>query len=76
MKFTVSMKCPDALERAIELEAEGLVGGSSDDEEADERYSELVRTAMEYAEKWFRYGEIVTLEIDSDKDTCTVIPAR
>lgn len=60
MKFQVSMKCPDALDYAIKEAAQ------NEDETAD---------AKRAADKWFKYGEYLTVQIDTDAGTCTVMPA-
>lgn len=75
MIFQVTMKTPDALENAIYEAAEGEVMGPSDSPEHDEKYQEVVKQATEAASKWFQYGELVKLEIDTTAGTCKVIPA-
>lgn len=62
MKFTVSMKNPDALDYAIGDAAAG-----------DEK---LVKTLKKLCEKWFTYGEYLDVEIDTEAKTCTVLKAR
>lgn len=58
MKFTVQMKCPDALDCAIEESCD------SDDEK--ERMRKV-------AARFFKYGEYLEVEIDTDKETATVL---
>lgn len=58
MKFTVYMKCPDALSIAIDE------SHASDDEK--ERMRKV-------ASKFFEYGEYLKVEIDTDKETATVL---
>jgi hypothetical protein len=72
MIFSVMMKCPDALERAIEDAAESEIGGIGDSEENYESYRKLVRETNALAGTWFRYGEYVKLTIDTEKKTCVV----
>lgn len=72
MKFTVKMKCPDALERAIEEAAEDEVGDIGESEEADIEYERLVEVAKKAAAKWFKWGEYIEVSIDTDKETCVV----
>lgn len=65
MKIRICMKTPDALDNAIEEE---IASASEDEKEI------LKADALEIAEKWFKWNEIVTLEIDTDKKTCVVVP--
>lgn len=58
MKITVSMKCPDALDQAINEAT------STMQEEAE---------IKKLCDKWFKWGEYVTLEIDTDTGTCVVL---
>lgn len=59
------MKCPDALEEAVEEE----IGGPS---EQDELFEQEVAKAKELAAKWFKHNEVVCLEIDTVVETCIV----
>jgi hypothetical protein len=75
MKFKVSMKDPDTLYDAIndaleeELEPLGL------DEDESEAVADVRRGKIrEVCSKWFRYGEYLTVEIDTEAETCTVVP--
>jgi ABC-type amino acid transport substrate-binding protein len=58
MKITVSMKCPDALDQAI-----------NDATDTMQEWAEIKKLC----EKWFKWGEYVTLEIDTDAGTCIVL---
>lgn len=74
MKFTVSMKNPDALDDAIQ-DAVRKELASNDGISADEvdilmeHRSEKVR---EVCKQWFEHGEYLTVEIDTQAGTCTV----
>lgn len=80
MKFTVSMKTPDALERAIyealseesEATQDPETGEYSDTEAVDNKAEDI----KNLCKKWFRYNEHVTLEIDTVEQTCTVRSRR
>lgn len=80
MKFKVQMKDPDVLhdsiQEAVENELKGQgVGVTAPDEV--EALSEIRRDKVRaLCAKWFRYGEYLTVEIDTDADTCVVCPAR
>jgi hypothetical protein len=72
MKITVGMKCPDALERAIEKYAENEIGGPSGSEEHEIAFEDLVAKSKKIAEKWFKHGEYIKVTIDTDAETCVV----
>lgn len=75
MKCRVVFKNPDALEDAIYRMIEDnfpVEEGYSNKESRDTK-AFLVKHYMTKAEKWFRYGELVTLEIDFIENTCIVI---
>jgi len=73
MKFTVIFKDPDALWEAIDDTVNELkVAGLSDDEleAVKEKRREEIR---KMCGKWFDYGEYLSVEIDTDKKSCTVV---
>lgn len=55
------MKTPDALDRAIENKVNDL-------DEFDE--------IKALANRWFKHGEYLTVEIDTESETCTVVPVK
>ena len=72
MKFRVTMKTPDALANAIHkasLDYAVNEGNKTDEDVMQEMYESTERLC----ERWFKYREIVTLEIDTEKKTCTVV---
>ncbi len=75
MKFRVSMKDPDTLDDAIKGAVKrSLADLGLDEDELEpliERRSEKVQAICT---KWFRYGEYLEVEIDTDAQTCTVVP--
>jgi len=77
MKFRVQMKDPDTLHDAIEesvgKDLASIEALDDDDREVlAERRCEAVQAL---AGKWFRYGEYLTVEIDTDAKTCVVVEA-
>jgi hypothetical protein len=75
MKFKVQMKDPDTLHDAIEdavtEELKSIAGLDDDDRNA---LSETRREKVtELCNKWFEYGEYLTVEIDTEASTCTVV---
>lgn len=58
MKFYIYMKTPDCVENSIN----------------DIGLNEQEKSNVEdICARWFRYGETVQLEIDTDKKSCTVV---
>lgn len=76
MKITVTMKDPDtlhdAIRDAVKDEVEAMPGLDADEKEG------VIETRVEkihtLAGKWFEYGEYLSVEIDTDAETCTVKP--
>ncbi len=78
MKFTVSMKDPDALYDAVTDAVKDDVAkleGLSDEEREGviETRAEKVR---DLCGLWFEYGEYLRVEIDTEAKTCTVLKVR
>jgi hypothetical protein len=76
MKIQITFKDPDAL---IDCIADGVREnfdkGALTDEEAEAVIEKREKIAHSVASKWFKYGEYLTVEIDTDTGTCVVIPA-
>lgn len=75
MKFKVYMKDTDVLHEGINdaLDEELKASGLPDDEQ--EALRELrYEKASDVADKWFQYGEYLTVEIDTEKETIRVVP--
>jgi hypothetical protein len=78
VRFKVTMKDPDTLQdaiaEAVRAEVKAIEGLSDDERETVEeqrQYAEL-RVCTE----WFRHGEYLTVEVDTEARTATVCPAR
>lgn len=69
MKFLVHMKCPDALDEAIEARLRPTNLDIYEREEEKEKIQAICA-------RWFNYGEVVTVEIDTEKETCNVVPIK
>lgn len=72
MKIQVYMKCPDSLDRAISEAVQGqlmYVPNEDRQEAGDSLYGE----ALAVSSKWFGYREYLTVEIDTEEKTCTVL---
>jgi hypothetical protein len=67
MKFIVTFKCPDAVQEAIDYALED--SESSDNDELRASYEDLTR-------KFVMFGEMVTVEFDTNEQTAKVLPVR
>lgn len=78
MKFKVTMKDPDsvgdAISDAVTVDLNKIEGLDRDDRDA--LFDTRQAAAQKVASKWFRYGEYLTVEIDTDAGTATVLPAQ
>lgn len=77
------MKTPDALEDALNeiaqietsvAEEQMPLGSDGIDEECEDMISDHVNTARNFAKQFFRYGEFITVEFDTEAKTATVLP--
>lgn len=76
MKFRVTMKDPDTLDDAIaDAVADISVPGLSDEEMEEVRMLRRGKISS-LCSRWFEYGEYLTVEIDTEAETCTVVPNR
>ena len=75
MKFRVTMKDPDslsdAIDDAIKEELKSVSGLSNEEREYlfDGRHDAVYKDAGQ----WFKYGEYLTVEIDTDAGTAIVV---
>ena len=73
MKVRITMKTPDAVEDA----AEEAFPIDFDDQQFEEDAALYEQDSFRsLCEKWFRYGEHVTLEVDTEEGTITVVEAE
>ena len=61
MKFSITFKTPDAVEEAIY------------DHTYDDNKQEEMRALTD---KFVRYGELITVEFDTETGTATVVPVK
>ena len=74
MKFTVAMKCPAALDTAIDEAVLQTPRGNNLDEDDLEMLADAsCDTIRDQCQKWFEYGECLRVEIDTVAGTCTVL---
>jgi hypothetical protein len=76
VKFRVYLKDPDVLHEAIDDAMEkdpSLVAiADSDEREAVEKIRR--EKLHELCRQWFEYAEYLTVEVDTEAKTCTVVP--
>lgn len=74
MKIKVTMKDPDtmhdAVQEAVERDVKAMGLSEDEAEQLIEIRCEKVRGKMY---KWFQYGEYLTVEVDTDSMTATVL---
>ncbi len=80
MKLYLTFKTPDVLREAAKEKADDVVEEQNQDnnlspDDADELRHETFHKFMKLGRKFVRDGEYVTLELDTDAETCTVVPA-
>jgi hypothetical protein len=79
VKFTVTMKDPDVLHDAIRDAVKEAVAAEFPTASKEDREMLAVsreRFAQEVAGRWFEYSEYLVVEIDTEAQTCTVLPVR
>lgn len=76
MKFRVQMKDPDTLDDCIAIAVnDSMRGMVLEDEESDAIGEVRKKSFKSVASRWFRFGEYLTVEIDTEAGTCTVLEA-
>lgn len=68
MKIKVTMKTPEALDYALE--------DAFADNPLPEEREDMKREAREKLAKWFKYGEYLTIEFDTEAVTATVLATK
>lgn len=75
MKFKVMMKDPDTLYDAIDDAVRNIIlSPGLDAEEQDLVRKKRNDEIRSLCQSWFDYGEYLTVEIDTEARTCTVVP--
>jgi len=76
MQFRVTMKTPDALEEALTeaVVQSGISGDSGEDIYC--KQVDAIQDTTALCRKWFEHGECLTVEIDTEAQTCTVVPVE
>lgn len=75
MKIRVTMKDPDSLYDAVRDAVQEEVEKMNLDSEETEALVEIRADKVNnMTGRWFNYGEYLTVEIDTEANTCTVVP--
>lgn len=81
MKISITMKTNDAVYEAAQEYANRMAEDEDNAKEIEDEYDGnkdyYIQTQHELFEqivqKWFEYGECVTLEVDTKEETCKVV---
>lgn len=81
MKIQIQMKDPDgpyeAIREAVKTELNPMVqSGELTEDEADSLIERRGSELSQKCSKWLKYGEYLTVEIDTDAGTAVVLPAQ
>lgn len=75
MKFHVTMKDPDGVYDSKQQAVEASLEDMDISEQEKEALMEMRMAEVDAGlSKWFRYGEYVTIEVDTDAGTAVVVP--
>lgn len=76
MKLKITLKDPDGVSNCIQDAAKESVeeNDSLESDEVDGLIESRCEKLHETCKKWIRYGEYVTIEINTDEGTAVVIP--
>jgi hypothetical protein len=70
VRLSITFKTPDVVEQAVREKVDYEVGCLRID---PEDFEYVVQETCNKLSKWFRYGEYVTLDIDTDAGSITVM---
>jgi hypothetical protein len=78
MTFTVTFKDPDGPTECIYEIAKRQVESISglDEDEKEDLVQSKFEKLNDHCRRWFTYGEYVTIKIDTEAGTATVVPVK
>lgn len=78
MKFTITMKDPDGFSNSVDEAVADLTQDIADlPEDEQELLLEARKEKLQTLLKtWFEYDEYLTVEVDTEAGTCTVVPRK
>ena len=74
MKFKITFKTPDAVDMAIEEAINTETASIVEETEYYQVSEDLDIEAYNLTEKFDKYGELITVEFDTEKGTAIVVP--
>jgi hypothetical protein len=76
MKFQISFKDPDGVANSIQEAINNDLPKDLDENEFEELTEGRKILLEEATKRWIKWGEYVTIEIDTEKNTCVVVPVN
>ena len=77
MKFIVTFKTPDAVECTIdEIVKDHVEFSELEGDEAEDEAAILKDRMTEFADRFVKYGETISIAFDMDEETATAIPVK
>ena len=74
MKIKITFKDPDALHDCIETSLDETDYGNLSQAEVEAVRAIRHQEIRDLCATWFEYGEYLTVEVDTETETCTVVP--
>ena len=74
MRFRVTMKDPDVLHDSINEALDKTMPPQLSRDEWEQIRESRAEDIKDVTNKWFEYGEYLTVEIDTEAQTCVVVP--
>ena len=74
MKIKITFKDPDALIDCISETVDEAEIGDLEGAELEEVRELRKQKYLELCGKWFEYSEYLTVEVDTEAETCVVVP--
>lgn len=75
MKLQITMKTPDSLADSILESVNAMEFPDLSKEEAKFAREDKLDEISEICKRWFKYGEYLTVEVDTEAKTCVVVDA-
>lgn len=78
MKFRITMKDPDGVYDCVKDAAKEWANKITevDEDEREALVESKHEKLQELCREWFEYGEYLTVEVDIEAGTCTVVPRK
>ena len=73
MKFNITMKDPDGFYESVKNAVEESLPTGLSSGERSNLLEDRIEKVEESLERWFEYNEYVTIEVDTDNNTATVL---